>query len=120
MVRVLIVEDEPAIRHLLDDFFTSEGFDTLLASSGVRTLTLASATQPDVILIDMMLPGVDGVAATHMLRDQPRTRAIPIIAMSASTQLLRQAQRLPINDAIAKPFDLDILLGVVSAQLGAE
>jgi DNA-binding response OmpR family regulator len=118
MARVLIVEDEPAIRHLLDDFFTSEGFDTLLACSGTSAIALASAVQPDVILLDMMLPGADGVTATRLLRGHRLTRDIPIIAMSANTQVLeRVVAELPVNEAIAKPFDLDILLNVVWAHV---
>jgi CheY-like chemotaxis protein len=115
---LLIVEDEPAIRNLLDDFFTGEGFNTLLAATGLSAVTLACATRPDLILMDMMLPGMDGVAATRTLRTNPDTRSIPIVAMSASTSVLtRDRALLPVDDRIAKPFDLDELLRVVSERL---
>jgi DNA-binding response OmpR family regulator len=118
MASVLIVETESAIRHLLDDFFTSEGFHTLLASNGVSAVALASAAQPDVILLDIALAGGDGITATWVLREQADTRHIPIIAMSANTQFLSQmVAHVPVDQAIAKPFDLDELLDVVSAQL---
>lgn len=119
MARVLIVEEEPSIRHLLDDFFTREGFDTLLAETGVSAIALASTVRPDIILIDVMLPDTDIAIATQMLRTHDATHSIPIVAMSANTLALREAATLlPVDDTIAKPFDLDELLHIVSAHVG--
>jgi two-component system, cell cycle response regulator DivK len=116
MTRVLIVEDEPPILNLLDDFFGGEGFDTLLASNGQRGFDLAVAEQPDVVLMDIVLPLIDGAAVTRMLKNDPRTCQIPIVAMSANLSLLQRVGELPADDIVTKPFDLDLLLDVVLAQ----
>jgi CheY-like chemotaxis protein len=118
MTRVLIVEDEPPIRHLLEDFFDSEGFCILSAENGQRGFDLAVAEQPDVVLMDLALPLLDGATATRLLKSDPRTRAIPVVAMSANMALLRQIGDLPADDVVSKPFDLDLLLDVVLARCG--
>ena len=84
MVRVLIVEDEPVIRELLDDFLSDEGFDTIHAADGLRGVELAHHEHPDLVLMDLMLPGLDGFAATRALKNSPDTAAIPIVAMSTN------------------------------------
>jgi two-component system, cell cycle response regulator DivK len=118
MTCVLIVEDEPPILSLLDDFFGSEGFDTLLARNGQDGVDMALAQQPDVVLMDILLPRLDGAAATRLLKGDPRTRDIPVVAMSANLSLLERIGDLPADDVVAKPFDLDMLLGIVLCRCG--
>lgn len=116
MLRILIVEDEPSIRDLLDDFFNGEGFDTLLASDGREGLEMATAEHPDVILLDVMLPVMDGVEAARHLKEDKRTHDIPIVVMSANLTLLRRPELLAADTFIRKPFDLDELLALIQAQ----
>lgn len=118
MTCVLIVEDEPPILNLLEDFFVGEGFDTLLARNGQAGVDLALSEQPDVVLMDIVLPLLDGAAATRMLKGDLRTRDIPVIAMSANFALLARIGDLPADNVVSKPFDLDELLGIVRAKCG--
>lgn len=115
---VLIVEDDLTIRLLLNSFLADEGFDTLLADNGRAGLELAGSRQPDVILMDIMLPVMDGITAIGLLRQDPSTRDIRIVAMSANMAAVHHSLALEVEAVIGKPFDLDILLDVVQAQSG--
>lgn len=116
MLRILIIEDEPSIRDLLDDFFNGEGFDTLLATDGRSGVDLATLLHPDVILLDVMLPVMDGVEAARQLKDDARTHDIPIVVMSANLTVLRRPELLAADTVIRKPFDLDELLALIRSQ----
>ncbi len=114
MPSVLIVEDEPAIRDMLDAVLASEGYETYLAADGRHGVCLAALHLPDIALFDLMLPQLDGASAIRELRKDRRTRAIPIVAMSANAVLLSSVDA----DAILlKPFDLDDLLIVLEQRL---
>lgn len=120
MVRVLIVEDEQPIRELLNDFLSDEGYDTRLAENGRHGVELARAETPDLILMDLMLPLLDGIAAVRVLKDAPDTRDIPVVVMSANSVLLLHIGELGLADeTIRKPFDLDDLLSVVRSRTGS-
>lgn len=116
MPSVLIVEDEPAIREMLDAVLSGEGYQTFLAADGQHGITLAALLQPDVALFDLMLPLLDGVSAIRTLRDDQRTCAIPIVAMSANAGLLSSVSGAA-DAVLLKPFDLDDLLVVLQQRL---
>jgi CheY-like chemotaxis protein len=119
MVRVLIVEDEKPIRELLDDFLSDEGFETRLAEDGRHGVDLARTEKPDLILMDLMLPFLDGIAAVRALKDAPETREIPVVVMSAnSVMLLHIGKQRLADETIRKPFDLDDVLRVVRSRTG--
>ena len=119
MLRVLIVEDEKPIRELLDDFLSDEGFDTLLAENGQRGLELARAEQPDLVLMDLMLPLLDGFAAMRALKEDPETCDIPVVVMSAnSVLLLHLSDQFLADETLRKPFDLDQVLHVIQSRIG--
>lgn len=118
MPSVLIVEDEPAIRDMLDAVLTSEGYETFLAVDGRHGVALAARHLPDVALFDLMLPLLDGASAIRTLRGDQRTRAIPIVAMSANAGLLSSIGGA-VDAILLKPFDLDDLLAVLQQRLGA-
>jgi CheY-like chemotaxis protein len=119
MLRVLIVEDEKPIRELLDDFLSDEGFDTLLAENGQRGVELARAEQPDLVLMDLMLPLLDGFAAMRALKEDPATCEIPVVVMSAnSVLLLHLSDQLLADETLRKPFDLDQVLHVIQSRIG--
>jgi CheY-like chemotaxis protein len=104
---------------LLVEFLSEEGFDLLAVADGRSGVEMARSAQPDLILMDLMLPVLDGMAATRLLKQDPRTSAIPVIAVSAGTNLRLHAEQLPANSVIGKPFDLDTLLAAVTVQLHA-
>ncbi|MGA7669565.1 MAG: response regulator [Nitrolancea sp.] len=117
MSRVLIVDDDPAIRSMLVELLTDEGYETFVAGDGRTAIEIAQQRAPDVILMDLMLPVLDGGSATRMLKDDPKTNPIRIIAMSAGANLRQQVNELPADGVVSKPFDLDALLADVSIQL---
>jgi CheY-like chemotaxis protein len=117
--RILVVEDDPVIQNLIVEFLTDEGFDVMAAADGQTGIDIAQDEHPDLILMDLMLPVLDGMAATRSLKSDPRTRAIPVIAISAGTNLRLHAERLPADGVVGKPFDLDALLAAIMVQLQA-
>ena len=119
MLRVLIVEDEKPIRELLCDFLSDEGYETLLAENGERGVAVACAERPDLVLMDLMLPLLDGFEAMRELKDRPETRNIPVIVMSANSALLQHIGNQQLADeTIRKPFDLDDVLNVIQSRIG--
>lgn len=115
--RILIVEDDPAIQGLLDEVLQDEGYETVVAGDGRTGIERARSERPNLILMDIMLPVLDGVSAIQELKADPETRPIPIIAMSAGANLARHAEQLPADDVLRKPFNLDVLLASVTLRL---
>ncbi len=116
--RILIVDDEPAVADLIEAVLVSEGYTVAIARDGAQGLLLARDWSPDLILMDVMLPGVDGGTAIRRLKNDPATADIPIVAMSAGRTIRRQSGELTDADAaLAKPFDIDALLAQVAFHL---
>lgn len=111
---VLIVDDEQAIRDLLQDILEDEGFTVLTASDGYAALAIARQTAPSLILTDLMMPRMDGRALCLQLRADPSTANIPIVIMSA-------ARNVPASGLcagfIAKPFTLNDVVDQVYRYL---
>ena len=109
---VLVVDDDPDIVDLLDAALEGQGYRVFATADG-EALQLAHDLQPDVILLDINMPGMDGVEVSRRLRDDPATRHIPIIVISATQRLRATAPLMPVNDRLAKPFDLPDLYAKV-------
>ena len=109
---VLVVDDDPTIVDVLRAALEDEGYAVLMAVNG-GALPLARQAQPQVILLDIMMPGLDGVEVSKRLRADPATAAIPIVAMSATSNLTALASQMPVDDRLPKPFDLDGVFAVV-------
>lgn len=107
-MKVLLVDDEEDIRKIAALSLRSVGkFEVLLAESAAVGLALAKREQPDVILLDMMMPGMDGVAAIGALRKDPDTSHIPVVFMTAKVQRAEIEQFIMLGalGVIHKPFD---------------
>jgi PAS domain S-box-containing protein len=117
---LLIVDDIEANRRLLVDLLSSIGFDTPEAEDGSRALTRAEALRPDLIVMDSVMPQMDGLEATRQLRGQPSVARIPIIVVSASASATdRQASLDAGADGfLPKPVHLNLLLREIGALLG--
>lgn len=105
---ILLVDDEPDIRTIAEMSLSAVGgWRTILASSGKEALALAMAHRPDVILLDVMMPEMDGVATFRELSARPETRDIPVIFMTAKVQSHERERYVGFGAAgvIAKPFD---------------
>ena len=105
---VLIVEDNEQNLKLARDVLEFNGFRTLEAHCAKEAIELALRYAPDVILMDIQLPDMDGVAALACLRDEPRTRSIPVIAVTALGMSTDRDQllRAGFDDYILKPIDI--------------
>lgn len=112
-MQILVVDDDPAIQALLMTLLEAEGHDTLLAGDGQTAVKTARTFRPDLVLMDMWLPVLDGAAATRHLKRDPTTRSIPVIAMSASEELVPDPERLPADGVLPKPFDLAQVLTLI-------
>ena len=110
---VLVVDDDPLIVELLELALEEDGY-TVSAAMGSAALAAAQELQPAVILLDIMMPGMDGIEVSQRLRADPTTRDIPIIVMSAGERLRATATLMPVNDRVAKPFELPTLYGKVA------
>jgi CheY-like chemotaxis protein len=119
--RILIVDDEEDIREVAE--LTLEavgGWQVSTASSGSEGLLLAAAEQPDAILLDVMMPEMDGIATFQKLQANPVTQKIPVILLTAKVQSAerRQFAELGVTGIIAKPFDPMTLTNQVAEALG--
>ena len=115
--RILVVDDDPDIRILLTTALADEGYRVEEARNGEAALSLARSWAPELILMDLMLPVRDGVEATRLLKADPMTREIRVIAMSAGGTLRGAVEHLESDALLAKPFDLDTLLAEIAFQL---
>ena len=118
--RVLIVEDNPANMTLATFLLQSAGYEVLSATDAESGVAMARDRQPSLILMDIQLPGMDGLQATALLKADEATRAIPVIALTA---LAMKGDEERIRAAgcdgyIAKPLAYKAFLATVSAQLG--
>jgi len=118
--RILIVDDEVDNRELLQIVLKWEGFVTRTADDGEEALRSAEADPPDLILVDLMMPGIDGCQLTAALKQDPKTRDIPVIMLSAMTDCATRKHALSTGaDAyITKPIDRSELCEQVRSVLG--
>ena len=110
---VLVIDDDPDIQDLLQTALEDAGYHVLTAVDGAA-LPLAQAELPDLILLDIQMPGMDGVEVSKRLRANPITASIPIIVMSAYDRLRAVAAAMPVNDQLPKPFVMERLYGTVA------
>jgi DNA-binding response OmpR family regulator len=106
--RILCVDDEPAIREFLHRVLTDEGYQVLTAGDGLEALPVAVKEQPDLILLDIMMPNLNGMETCKRLRERPTTRNIRIIILTAydTRDRLEEAIAAGADDFLGKPIDL--------------
>jgi CheY-like chemotaxis protein len=118
--RILVIDDEPGICQVIQMAFkVLTSWEALLAFSGGAGIAVAAAEQPDAILLDVMMPQVDGLSTVEKLRANPKTRATPIILLTAKAQARDREQfsRLAIAGVITKPFKAPALVGQIRLLL---
>jgi two-component system, chemotaxis family, chemotaxis protein CheY len=106
--RVLVVDDEPAIRYAVEDALSDAGYNVATAQHGAQALEEVSRMRPHVILLDLMMPVMDGWTFLRHCTD------IPVVLMSASYNLRGALPREPVMGVLPKPFDLDDLIDLVA------
>ncbi len=119
--RLLLVEDNEANADMLSRRLIRQGFDVLLATDGQQAVDVATDAQPDLVLMDISLPKIDGWDATRRLKGAAATAAIPIIALTAHAMVADRQKCLDAgcNEFETKPIDLKRLLEKIHALLGA-
>lgn len=116
---VLVVDDSPTIRKVVVRQLQARGYEALTASDGAVALSLLQARQVDVVLMDFVLPGMNGIQVCRALRANPATSTIPVVLMSAKAEKIRRQalQQAGAVDAITKPFDPLALHAVIEQAL---
>ena len=115
--KILIVDDSPTERHVLNDMLTKAGFEVVASDNGEDAIHKSKHLKPDLILMDVVMPGLNGFQATRAISRDPETRSIPIIMCTSKSQEtdkiwgLRQGAR----DYLVKPIDRTALLQKITA-----
>jgi two-component system, OmpR family, alkaline phosphatase synthesis response regulator PhoP len=119
VARILVIEDSQDIADLVTHYLTGAGYETTMTANGSEGLRLARAAPPDAIVLDLMLPGLDGLNVCQALRAEPRTAAIPIIMLTARTDEIDRIRGLEFgaDDYVTKPFSPKELVARVGALL---
>jgi CheY-like chemotaxis protein len=121
MARILLVEDNEMNRDMLSRRLMRKGFEVIVAVDGQQGVDMAKSNAPDLILMDMSLPVLDGWEATKQLKSDDATRSIPVIALTAHAMTGDEdkAKEAGCNDYDTKPVDLPRLLGKIEALLAS-
>jgi CheY-like chemotaxis protein len=117
---ILIADDDEGIREFLRELLDSEGYRVEEAKNGAEAIALIAAKRPHAVLMDLMMPVVSGAEATAMIKRDPRTASIPVLAMSAGRNIAALHDQIPADDFIAKPFDLSALVATLAALTGRD
>ena len=117
--KILVVDDEEDILELLKYNLSREGYQVFCTTSGEKTLTLVKTETPDLIVLDLMLPGMDGLEVARRLKDNPHTKNVPIVMLTAKGEEadIVTGLELGADDYVTKPFSPRILLARVRAVL---
>ncbi len=104
--KILIVDDNPDLICILQVQLKNMGYDTVQATNGRQAVDIATAQLPDLIVMDVMMPQMNGLQAARLIRENPKTRSIPMLASTAKISYLDTQECLEsgFNDHIAKPF----------------
>lgn len=118
--RILVADDEPRLLHIVAMYLTMEGFDVTCAPDGDAALALLQEKEFDLAILDVMMPGVDGIEVCRRVRLEPRTRSLPVLVFTAlsSDDDVERARLAGANHLITKPFSLPGLGSVVRELFG--
>ena len=122
MAKILLIEDNQMNRDMLSRRLTRKGYEVVIAVDGEQGMAMARAEAPDLILMDMSLPVLDGWEATRQLKSAPETQAIPVIALTAHAMAgdREKAVEAGCNDYDTEPIELPRLLEKIEALLGGK
>jgi CheY-like chemotaxis protein len=117
--RILVVDDDTSIRSFVEMALDGEGYAVSTATNGAQALAVTDLMQPDLILLDMRMPIMDGWTFARRYRGKPPPHA-PIVVITAATDAGERAAEIQADGYLGKPFDLDELLGLVSRYTSRE
>ena len=115
--KILIVDDSPTERHVLNDMLTKAGYEVVASDNGEDAILKARTVKPDLILMDVVMPGLNGFQATRAISRDPATRSVPIILCTSKTQETDKiwGMRQGARDYIVKPVNRDELIAKITA-----
>jgi len=117
LLRALVAEDDPGIRRLIAGMLELDGWEVREAVDGAEAVALAEDWHPDALVMDVMMPNVDGITATEEIRRQPGNRDCAVIVVSAEPAAEARARAIGSDDFVSKPFDPDDLSARARAAL---
>ena len=119
MPKVMVVDDEPDLVRLVEFILQKEGFDVVACSDGRMALNLVEAEKPDLIILDIMMPLMDGMEVLRQIRSRRGTARVPVIMLTAKTASVTvdEARQLWVSDYVMKPFDPEKLVLKVKKAL---
>ena len=115
---VLVVDDDPAIRGLVADALRADGYSVDLAAHGREALDAMRARRPATVVLDLMMPIMDGFSFMEACHQEQLCNDVPIVVISAVQDALTRMDEVPVHACIAKPFDLDDLIRTVASYAG--
>jgi len=120
--KVLIVDDDPGIRMLLSKFLQREGFETIMAQNGLEGVETAKKLQPDIVIMDVVMPQMDGLTAARLIKFYKPLSEVPIIFLTAkdANKEIELAQEVRAEVYITKPFDVRQVVDVVRETLSGK
>lgn len=119
MTRILIIDDSPTETFRFKEILAKHGFTTIEATNGADGVTIAKAEQPDLVLMDVVMPGVNGFQATRQITREPTTKHIPVIIVSTKDQATDRlwGKRQGAKDYLIKPVDENKLIETIKQHL---
>ncbi len=117
--KILIVDDDPGIRMLLSKFLQREGYETIQAQNGLEGVELAKKNQPDLIIMDVVMPQMDGLTAARLIKFYKPLSDVPVLFLTAkdAEKEIELAQEVRAEVYITKPFDIRQVIQVVQETL---
>ena len=109
MSKILVIDDEQSIRDLLDRLLRRKGYDVVLAESGRKGLELFRPERPDVIVLDLKMPAMDGLTVLRQIRSLNRSQPVIVLTGSRTAEMEQQVRALGVTEYIAKGFSLHLL-----------
>ena len=121
MKQIMIVDDSPTDVHLLQKILEKNGYQTLIAGNGSEGIEVARLMRPDLILMDVVMPGLNGFQATRELASNPETSSIPVIIVTRKDQKVDRVwgMRQGARDYLTKPVNESVLLSLISEALAS-
>lgn len=118
--RILICDDDPVILRLLEVNLELEGYDVLTANHGEEAFEIATRERPDLVILDIMMPRLDGYQTCQKLKAQESTEDIPVVFLSAKAQAsdIEKGKSFGVSEYLTKPFDPNDLIDVVERLVG--
>ena len=109
MAKILVIDDEPGIRNLLDTLLRRKGYDVILAESGQKGLDLFRRERPDVIVLDLKMPGMDGLSVLQQVRSLDSKKPVIVLTGAGTAETEQKVRALGVTEYVEKEFSLHLL-----------